>query len=390
MTTYDLLADPVRDDPTALFTELRRDAPVATLAPFGWLAVSRYADVATVLDRVEVFAPPPPGLWLEREGAPRLAEVTLAAPEPGPARAWVAALLDASRLEAFERGQRRLAHVGADRLLERDSLDLVGEMALTYSASCGAELCAVPPARRADFVRQASELISGNDIDGEDRTARADLDVADFRSSVLQLIMARRENPGADLLSALTAANPAAVMSDDELVAIALHLLLDGNEISANLLCNTVLALAENVEVQRELREDPSRVAVAIEETLRLYAPVIGVLRVATQDTEIAGVAIPSGATVLALVASAGRDPDQFPDPDRFDLNRENLSHLTLGTAANPRICGARVRQECRLAVETLLERLPEFSRSPGVVGWTRSVLHRGPRVLPVAFSESR
>lgn len=383
MTDLDLFAPELRENPYPRFAELRRDAPVATVVPFGWFAVSRDADVRRVLADGELFKSPVARPLL---GELRCFEPALAAPEPSDAarRATAAGAFGGPELDGHERGIRRLAQVAVDRLLERDSLDGLGELVLAYPAACAAEICGVLPARRADFVRQVTDTLAATGTDsGADHPELGELGLG-----LRQLVEARRQARSNDVVSALIGAAGAALMSDDELAALVMHLVLEGTEIGCDLIGNTLLVLADHPDLLARLREDPELLPAIVEETLRHSSPVLGVLRVATSDTEIAGTVIPAGATVLALVASAGRDESRWSEPDRFDPSRDNRDNLTLGLPESPSPVAARVRLETRVVLETMLERLPEFGRTDGTVGWCGSALYRGPRSLPVAFIE--
>lgn len=383
MTEFDLLAPDLRENPFARFAALRQDAPVSQATPFGWWVVSRYADVRRVLSDAERFRAPPARPWL---GERRFFEPTLAAPEPcePEIRAAAAEAFGEATILRHERGLRRLAHVAVDRLLERDSLDMIGELALSFTAASAAEICGVLPARRADFVRWIADTLS---LTGTDQSADQP-ELGELAEGVRQLVVARRQTPGVDVISALLADARVASRSDDDVTALVLHLVLEGTEVSADLIGNALLALTDHPELLLQARDEPDLLPAVIEETLRMCSPVVGVLRVATQDAEVAGATIPAGSTVLALVSSAGRDPDQNADPDHFDTTRDHAGDLTFGAPDAPNPVATRARVEARIALETLLERLPEFARADGPVSWNRSVLFRGPRVLPVAFVE--
>lgn len=390
MQSFDLLSTQVREDPHPLFAELRASAPVSTAAPYGLWAVSRYDDVRFVLENPSWFAVRSNTAPL---GEPEPFEASLLVAEP-PMRSKVRSLvrkaLSPELLEQHERKVRASAQALVDRVLERDNLDLIGLLALPLPAASMADLLGVPPARRAAFMRWAADALSaGPELSGAERMARLRASMDGFVGFLAELLALRRAEPGEDLLSALATVEEGGTrLTDAEILAAALHLLLAGNEVVADLIGNILLVLVRNPEVYSAVREDPARVPQLVEETLRWDSPVLGQLRVTTQSVSLGDHTIPSGATVLTLLASANRDASHFDDPDRFDLDRDTADHLAFGQAGHEALWAPRARLEARVALEVLFERLPEFGPGEGEVEWCRALLFRGPRRVPVAYAD--
>src|SRR5205807_5323073 len=147
----------------------------------------------------------------------------------------------------------------------------------------------------------------------------------------------RRADPGDDLMSALARAEEAGDrLSEDELLAMVLLLLVAGHETTVNLIGNGALALLEHPDQLEKLRSDPALIRPAVEELLRYTSPVeTATERFPLQDIPIAGVTIPRGEVTFAVLASANRDGRQFPDPDRLDITREPNKHLSFGLGAH-------------------------------------------------------
>lgn len=391
MNSFDLLSSQVRENPYPLFAELRANSPVSTAAPYGLWALSRYEDVLAALDNAPAFGMRPnnaPPL-----GDPEPFEASLLVAEP-PARSKVRALvrkaLSPELLERHERRVRASAHALVDRVLERDNLDLIGLLALPLPAASMADLLSIPPARRAAFMRWATDALSpGPEVSGAERMTRLRGSMDAFVGYLAELLTQRRAEPGDDLLSALCQVEEGGTkLTDPEILASALHLLLAGNEVTADLIGNTLLSLLQHPEVYRAVRADPARIPVLIEETLRHNSPVLGQLRVANQSVTLGGTTIPSGSVVLMLLASANRDSGHFADPDRFDLERDTSEHLALGQPGHLALWAPRARLEARVAIEVLFERLPDFGPGDGEIQWCSALLFRGPRVVPVAYAD--
>jgi cytochrome P450 len=110
--------------------------------------------------------------------------------------------------------------------------------------------------------------------------------------------------------------------------------------------------------------------------------------RLATEDVTLSGVTIPRGAVVVTLIAAANRDPEAFPDPDRFDISREGRGHVTFGHGIHFCVGAPLSRIEGRIAFEEIFRRLPPFSREPGRVTWNPALGLRGLRALPLRFEK--
>jgi cytochrome P450 PksS len=206
-----------------------------------------------------------------------------------------------------------------------------------------------------------------------------------------KLIKARRAQPRDDLVSALIRAEEAGrQLSEDELVAMVVLLLVAGHETTVNLIGNGTLALLEHPDQLEKLRDDPSLIRPAVEELLRFGSPVEAATeRFAREDVTIAGVTIPRGEMVLAVIASANRDERQFANPDKLDITREPNRHLAFGLGAHFCLGAALARMEGQIAIGTLLRRAPglRLAVEPGALRWRPGLVLRGLKALPVSVA---
>ena len=389
MTTLDLLSPEVRQDPYPLLADLRSSAAVSQVDPFGLWAVSRHEDVRTVLESSQF------GLRDRTDplGDPEPFEATLLVPEPAlrsPVRAMVQRAFSPALLAHHERRVRTAAHTLVDRVLERDTLDLVGQVALPLPAAAMAELLGVGPSKRAAYMRWAMEALSpGPGVSGAERMRRLRAGLDGLTQYLNELLAQRRAEPADDRISALIAAEEGGVkLSDADVLTVVLHLLLAGNEGVADLIGNALLALTTHPGVYEGVRADTSRIPALLEETLRHNSPVLGQLRQTAQEVKLAGTTIPGGSLVVALAAAANRDGGRFPDADRFDLSRDTSGHLALGPAGQEALWAPRARLEARVALEVLFDRLPDFGRAEGEIQWCSALLFRGPRSVPFAWRD--
>ncbi len=264
--------------------------------------------------------------------------------------------------------------------------DLIDEFAFPLPMTVICELVGVPTADRETF-RRLSNVIVQDDCDAAEMAAAA----GEMDDYLVALVAAKREAPGEDLLSGLVAARDEGDrLSEDELVAMLLLLLVAGYETTVNLIGNGALALLRHPAQLAALRRDPSRADAAVEEMLRLDAPLgTSLMRFATVDLEIGGVRVAPGELVLVALGAIGRDPDRFPDPDVLEPARGDRGHLSFGFGVHHCVGAPLARLEGRIAVRELLRRLPGLRLAVPVerLQWRPSMLMRGLRHLPVSFA---
>lgn len=389
----DITAPSFKADPYPVYARLRRDAPVCEVGLPGrqtaWL-VTRYDDVlAALMD-------------------PRLVKNRLAArtPEQLAREPWMPAMVrplarnmldldgaDHLRLrglvhKAFtprlvERMRDRvqaLADAQLDVAERRGGLDVIADYAEPIPTTVIAEMLGVPAADRVRFRRWSNGILQATASRWGMLPALPHL--WRFLRYIRSLIAARRAAPGDDLLSALIATEEAGdQLSEDELVAMVFLLLVAGHETTVNLIGNGMLALLEHPEAMDRLRGDPGSIKPAIEELLRFYSPVeMATERFAAEDMTLAGVAIPRGAQVMAGLASANRDPAQFPDADVLDLGREPNRHLAFGHGAHYCLGASLARLEGQIAIGSLVARFPALRLAEPREGlrWRPGLVVRG------------
>jgi cytochrome P450 len=173
-------------------------------------------------------------------------------------------------------------------------------------------------------------------------------------------VAARRDELQGDLLSTLVeAADEDGLLSDSELIAMAVLLLVAGSETTVSLIATTTWALLRHPDELARLREAPWLLPAAIEEALRWESPVQRTWRIATTDVEVAGQQIRAGSLVVLLLGAANRDPGRFAHPDRFEIRRRDLGHLAFSAGVRACLGAFLARLEAQVAVGTLLRRWP-------------------------------
>src|SRR5512134_379646 len=279
----------------------------------------------------------------------------------------------------------RVANDLIDRFAERGRADLVREFNFPYPTQIIAGLLGLPREDFPNFQRWSISLLSI--IVNRERAIAASAALRDYFAPILA---ARRADPRDDLISRLAQAEIDGERLTDEEIFCFLRLLLPaGVETTYRSLGNLLFGLLSNPEQLDAVRRDRSLIPQAIEEAVRWEAPLLVITRLATRDTQLAGVPIPAGSTVMPLLGAANRDETRYPDPDRFDIFREREQHISWGDGVHLCLGMHLARLEMRVALERMLDRLPGLRLDPdGKDPHIRGQVFRSPTSLPVLFGK--
>jgi cytochrome P450 PksS len=284
---------------------------------------------------------------------------------------------------------QQLAEELLDRATDRGHMDLIGDYALPIPTTIIAELLGVPTEDRHRFHRWSTALISA--AASPWALLRAVPSVWAMQRYLKRIITERRNRPRDDLVSALVRVEQAGeILSEGELMAMVFLLLVAGHETTVNLIGNGMLALMEHPDQLDRLRKQPALIKPAVEELLRYASPVdLATERYAREDILLAGVTIPRGEMVFAVVTSANRDERAFPNPDVLDITRDPNRHLAFGLGAHFCLGASLARLEGQIAISTLLRRVPDVGLATPAsrLRWRGGLLLRGLESLPVAFA---
>jgi cytochrome P450 len=270
---------------------------------------------------------------------------------------------------------------------ERDrEFDLMSSFASPLPIAVMTHLLGLPndPAR---FRRLGSTIAQALDGIWSLRQART-LAAADaeLRTTVAELLDHRASDPGDDLVSALVAEQGPAI-TPTELAALVRLLLIAGFETTVNAIGNGMRWLLANRDQWELLIEDTSRAPAVVEEVLRFDPPVQQTARVAHEPVEVGDVVVARNQWVITLLAAANRDPDAYPEPNRFDIVRESpVEHLAFSGGIHYCLGSPLARLELTQAFRTLAERFPRI-RQTGPITMRPGTTLRGPLRFPVAVS---
>jgi cytochrome P450 len=234
-----------------------------------------------------------------------------------------------------------------------------------------AQVMGVPAERHLDFKRWSDErtyLVAqrGSPTSPEHASRIEEARTANRRllDYFLAEARSRRARPLDDLISDLVVANDGDdALSEDEVAAVCALLLTAGNVTTTNVLGNLLGQLADHPDVYARVRVDRSLVDEVVEESLRLEAPVQWLYRRTLSETELGGVTIPAGESVLVYFGAANRDPDAYPEPDRFDLANRARRHAAFGHGIHFCLGAPLARLEVALALNAVLDRFSAIAR---------------------------
>jgi cytochrome P450 len=266
-------------------------------------------------------------------------------------------------------------------------VDLIEALASPLPVTVISELLGVPSADYDRLVAWSDALARGLDppflTSAEDRE-RQQVARAEFGPYLADLIAERRRSPGDDLVSALAGVTDGGdVLSEEELIATCILLLVAGHETTTSLIGSAVLGLIKNPDQLARLRAEPELMAGAVEEFLRYDPPVQLTARVALTDASIGALPVSADAALLMLVGAANRDPSLCADPERLDITRTPTHHVSFGQGIHFCLGAPLARLETQIVLRLLLER-PDDLRLAGEPAWKENTILRGLRYLPV------
>ncbi|MEU5262310.1 cytochrome P450 [Amycolatopsis sp. NPDC021455] len=353
--------------PSPVFARLREERPVVRIrTPDGntaWLA-TRYEDVRQVLLDPRFSRAAAAGPDVPLTGIARLAKESMLGmdpPEHTRLRRLVASAFTARRVNAL---RPRVVKLVDDLLTAMQPLrrpaDLVENLSLRLPLQVIGDLIGVPEQERRILHDWADTVMGGWTSDPGVLDATIDRVAGYFG----ELIEAKRKNPADDLMTVLIAARDEEDrLTERELVVLCLGLLIVGHATTVGHINMFLLTLLRHPGEFAKLRERPELVPQAVEELLRFIQLSDGggtLPRVTTEEVELGGVRLPAGAVVMQAVNSGNRDPHQFPEPDRLDLDRTANQHLSFGVGVHHCIGASLARMELQEALHGLLRHMPD------------------------------
>ncbi|MFD0524840.1 cytochrome P450 [Paractinoplanes durhamensis] len=348
-------------DPYPALGRLRSQAPVSLHEKSGmWLAASHAAADAVLRDRKlgRFWRDREPSEWWEPFNLlHRNQMMENEPPDHTRLRSLVAKAFGRGHVERLRPAVR--AEATALLAAAGGEFDLLADLAEPLAVTVIAELLGVPVADRHRLRPWSAAIVRMYEVSRTRASEEAALDAClDFADYVRTLAAQRARDPQDDLISHLVSVRDGTDrLSGDELVASAILLLNAGHEASVNALGGGMVALLRHPAELARLRADRALVPTAVEEMIRYDSPLHMFVRTAAAPVTVAGVTIPEGGQIAALLGAANRDPAVFADPDTFDVARDPNPHLGFGAGLHFCLGAPLARIELQAGLSALLDR---------------------------------
>ncbi|HEY6769290.1 MAG TPA: amino acid adenylation domain-containing protein [Candidatus Sulfotelmatobacter sp.] len=397
LSLYHLLDPEVLADPYPLFARLRGEDPVHW-DPFlhAWI-ITRYSDVLEVLHTYSADRTPTPeqlsAMGLSHLGPIAQVMVKMMLFMDAPAHTRLRSL--ASKAFTPARVEKLRSHISeiVDRLLDglesQGRMDVIADFADPLPAIVTAELLGVPVEDWRQLKTWSSNFAEmlGNFQHNPERNPlmlrTVEEMTAYFRDAVREIAAHPREGL---IDSLITAEIDGDRLSEEEVITNTIVTMVGGQETTTNLIGNGLLSLLRHRTELDRLTADLSLIPSAVEEMLRFESPSQHTARLAPSDRELGGKRIEKRQAVIAVMAAANRDPERFPDPDRFDIARPDNRHLAFGYAAHFCFGAPLARAEAQIAFERMLSRFRNIHLEPQKLVWRTNLGLRGLTSLKIRF----
>jgi cytochrome P450 len=384
-------------DPFPWYRAMRSGSPVFYDPQLDTWHVFRYADVQRVLSEYATFSSSFEGPAALSPASGRDGRTPIGAsligtdpPRHRQLRALVSQAFTPRTIDALAPRITTIVNDLLDRVAGAGAMDLIGDFAYPLPVIVIAQLLGIPPEERDQFKSWTDAVVTGMSagVGGAPSVTagQAHRQMAEYFG---RLVEQRRRHPQDDHISGLLAAQiDGEHLSPVEVLGFCVLLLIAGNETTTNLIGNAVLCFDEHPDVVSAIQADPVLLPSAIEEVLRYRSPVQSMFRTVARAAELGDQPVHPGQQVVAWIGSANRDEAVFDDPDRFDARRSPNRHIAFGHGVHFCLGAPLARLEARIALSTLLRRLPDVRRVPGApLTVLNSTIVFGVHHLPVTFT---
>jgi cytochrome P450 len=386
-------------DPYPWFNQLREDMPVAYSPEYDLYLVSRFDDIVAVLKNRDVFSAAnstiafskiaPAAQAILASGFPRKPTFTNAdPPRHTDMRSAASKCLTHKRWKSVQSVITDFVEKRLEAVKGQDLIDLGADIIFPTTSYAGFSLLGFPDEDMPMLFGWCGKrtLMTYGEL-GEDDQVIAAQQLVDFWSYCRDFVRMREKNLIDDLPSDLirTANASGGAMTIEDVDNMVYSLSLASHETTANAMLNGFHRLMQNRAVWDELVADRSLIPGAVEELMRFDSPTITHRRLCKEDTEVGGVKIPAGATVMLMFGAGNHDPARFPDPEVLDIRRKNaIEHLAFGKNWHFCLGAPLARFEIALVLGKLLEAMPGMRAADVPLSYNPVVLFRGPEKLLV------
>jgi cytochrome P450 len=377
-------------DPYPLYKEMRQTDPVYYDPNRDNWNVFRYDDVKRVLSEHESFSS-----QFMQGGSHRMEmpfTASMISSDPPRHRKLRDLVTQAFTPRAITNLAPRITEIvnqHLEHIRHETRVDFIEALAYPLPVIVIAEMMGIPAEDQERFKEWSDIVVQSADFRGNiDPQKFNNPKILEMSQYFFHLIEERKKDPGDDLISGLLRADiDGEHLEMIDLLGFCALLLVAGNETTTNLLGNAVLTFIERPEVWEQLREHPNLLPEAIEEALRFRSPVQSMFRVTTKDIPLSGQTIPQGGRVVAWIGSANHDENQFPHPEKFELERSPNRHLAFGHGIHYCLGAPLARLEASIALEAMLDCFERIELAPNTnLSRIPSNLILGLESLPMIF----
>lgn len=275
-------------------------------------------------------------------------------------------------------------------LLEKREIEFVGDLASHVPGHIIGNVLGVPDEDCPQLRVWSEDVVQFFDVGRSDEHKQlAEQATTEFYEYLLDLISQRSKQPKDDLVSTLIQAKRSGDIDETELISTCMLILMAGHGSTIDVMGSGMNALLQNPREMARLRQDPDLIKTAVQEMFRYESPLPFFHRYITEEVEVLGRRYPKGTTFGLLYGSANRDPERFPDADRFDVARTPNRHIAFGRGAHLCLGNHLSRLDMEIVFLTLLERTKSIELMTDEVEFKRSLSIRGPKSLPLLLSRA-
>jgi pimeloyl-[acyl-carrier protein] synthase len=396
ISLYQLLDPAVLADPYPLYRALHEQAPVQWDPYLHTWVVTGYEDTVHVLLHFSADRTATPET-LEELGLSQMAPIAavmtkqmlfMDAPAHTRLRSLAAQAFSVSRVNRLKDQVQSILDQLLDDLADKQEIDLIADIAEPLPAIVTAALLGVDldDHHRLKTWSAAFAEVLGNFQHNPERSLSVLRSLEDLTDYFRSAIRNKPEREGL-IRDLATARVDGQQLTEEEVIANVIVTMVGGQETTTNLLGNGMLTLLRHPNELEALRAEPDILGSAIEEMLRFEPPSQHTARLAPSDCSLGGQTIRKGQAVIAVMAAANRDRARFPDPDRFDVRRQDNRHLSFGWGSHFCFGAPLARLEAKLAFQAILKRYPRIELTGECLKWRENLGLRGLVSLPLSVS---
>jgi cytochrome P450 len=404
----DLIYDPADPatlrNPHAIFAQLRAEDPVHWSDPMQAWIVTRYDLAGEVLIDAETYSAERLGTVQKHLPAPVQDIATQILrwlshwmvfrdpPDHTRLRRHMNKVMNLPVFEALRGSIRDIAAMLIDDLPRGEVVNILPAFSIQLPGMVIMDLMGVPRERLLEVKSWSDDmmLFIGSARGVPDKYERARRGAVSMATLFQGMIEQRRASPRDDMLTQLILSEAGGDrLSDDELIGSLMMVLNGGHETTANLINNSLLALAHHPDQVAALRQSPDGYARAVDEFLRYDSPVLSIGRVLAREVQLGGKQLSPGERIFSMLVAANRDAEVFANPDALDIARNPNPHMAFGKGHHFCLGTPLAKIEGQVAVECLLERFSKIELAEPVseIPWINSMVTRGPTRLPLKLS---